>query len=307
MSLRVGVAGAGVFGTYHAQKAAASPKADLVGVFDVDAARADRVAGQFGRSGYSDYIGFLDDCDAVVVAVPAVHHEKLAAEALKRGKHVLVEKPLSLTGVSARALADLARDKGLVLQVGHQERFVARAMGVFAIPESPLEMESVRVSTPAPDGRAGDVSVVWDLMIHDLDLAACMMGRDFDSVEAIGHRSHTAHLDHAEAQIKFRSGGRARLVASRDAKARQRSMTLVYPSGRIAVDFLTRQVENSTPYPVRVDIAADLPDPLGAADNSFYLACLGEEESFVPGHGVVAAVQMAEAVEARALEALATA
>ncbi len=232
-----------------------------------------------------------------MVAVPATYHGDQAARALRMDRHVLVEKPLALDARTARALAGEAVTRGKVLQVGHQERFVARAMGIFAIDEVPLRLESVRAGPPPAGDRAGDVSVIWDLMIHDLDLTACLIGREFTSVSAHGRRVTTAHLDEVVAQFEFVGGGSAWLKASRAQEARERTMKLVYPSGEIAVDFLTRQLTNTTPYPVKVDISAELPDPLGAADESFFAACLGEAQSQIPGHGAVAAVAMAEAAE----------
>ncbi|MEL6286204.1 MAG: Gfo/Idh/MocA family oxidoreductase [Pseudomonadota bacterium] len=295
--LRVGVAGAGVFGNYHAQKAYASPRAELIGVFDLDAERAARIAGDYGAEGFGTLAPLLAACDALVVAVPATYHETLVGEALEAGRHVLVEKPLALTAVAARRLAGLAVTKGLVLQVGHQERFVAKHMGMFTIDEVPLRMESVRAGPPPADGRAGDVSVIWDLMIHDLDLAACLVARAFSGVRTKGEVGQSGHLDQATCEFDFVAGGSAWLHASRSAAERERTMKLVYPSGMIAVDFLTRRVTNTTPHQIKVDIAADLPDPLGAADESFFKACRGEAVSFVPGHGAVAAVAMAEAAQ----------
>jgi predicted dehydrogenase len=299
--LRVGVAGAGVFGNYHAQKAAASARADLAGIFDVDLSRAEKLAVTFGAPGFSDFREFLSRCDAVVIAVPATWHEPLAREAIEAHCHVLVEKPLALSGLAARELADEAAARGRILQVGHQERFVAMAMGVLAIRETPKLIESVRSGPPAPGGRAGDVSVIWDLMIHDLDLAAMMMGREFTRVEATGRRVHSPFLDEAEAVFEYAGGRRAILRASRAAELRERTMRVVYPSGEIDIDFLTRRLINTTPYEVKVDISADLPDPLGSADEGFYAACLGLARSPVPAHGTVAAVAMAEAAEASAL------
>lgn len=295
--LRIGVAGAGVFGNYHAQKAAASAKTDLVGVYDLDPARADAVASSFGAAPFSDIDELIAASDALIVATPATSHADLVAAALAGDRHVLVEKPLALDAVTARRLAGEAVTRGKVLQVGHQERFVAKAMGIFRIEEAPVRLESVRAGPPPAAGRASDVSVIWDLMIHDLDLAACLIGREFSKVGATGARVSTQHLDEAEAEFEFAGGGSAWLRASRAAPARERTMRLVYPSGEISVDFLTRQLTNTTPYEVRVDIAADLPDPLGTADESFFAACLGETMSQVPGHGAVAAVAMAEAAE----------
>ncbi len=299
--LKVGVAGAGVFGTYHAQKAAASARADLTGIFDVDLARAERVAATYGARAYDDYRVFLSVCDAVVIAVPATWHEPLARDAIEAHCHVLVEKPLALTSAAARELADEAAARGRILQVGHQERFVAMAMGVLAIQETPRLIESVRSGPPAPGGRAGDVSVIWDLMIHDLDLAAMMLGRDFVRVEASGRKVTSDFIDEADAVFDYANGGQARLRASRAAEFRERTMRVVYPSGEIAIDFLTRRLLNTTGYKVKVDISADLPDPLGAADEGFYAACLGLGRSPVPAHGTIAAVAMAEAAEAAVL------
>ena len=135
-------------------------------------------------------------------------------------------------------------------------------------------------------------------MIHDLDLAAMMLGNEFTGVSATGRRVHSEHIDEATAEFSYASGGVARLTASRAAPERQRSMHVVYPSGEISIDFLTRKVKNSTPYEIKVDIAAELPDPLGAADEGFYAACLGLARSPVPAHGTVGAVAMAEAAEA---------
>ena len=299
--LKVGVAGAGVFGNYHAQKAAASGRTVLTGIFDVDATRGKTVADVFGVSAYTDFNKLLEISDAIIIAVPAIYHAELTSIALRADKHVLVEKPLALSAKVARALAGEAITRGKILQVGHQERFVAKAMGMLRIEESPTLLESIRFAPPSPEGRAGDVSVIWDLMIHDLDLAGCLIEGRFEGVKAQGRKVYSDHLDEASAEFSYSSGAVAILKASRAAEARERKMRVVYPSGEISVNFLTREVINTTPYEVRVDVSGKLPDPLGAADESFFSACLGEKESMIPGHGAVTAVAMAEAAEAIAL------
>ncbi len=302
--IRIGVAGAGVFGTYHAQKAAAAQCAHLVGVYDLDPARAHAVAGQFGAKAFTRLAEMLAEVDALVVAVPAQFHEAMVGEALQADIHVLVEKPLTLSERTARALAEMAEKRKLVLQVGHQERFVARAMGVLDIPEEPLRMESVRIAPPSGNGRAEDVSVIWDLMIHDLDLATCLIDERFTGVSGTGRRAHTAHIDHAEVEFSYANGAQVKLVASRDSDVRVRTMMLEYPSGSVSVDFLTRRIENTTPHAVKIDISGELPDPLLAADTGFYRACLGQTESPVPASGTVATVAMAEAAEAAVLASI---
>ena len=302
--VRIGVAGAGVFGTYHAQKAAAAQCATLVGIFDVDIARANAAAEQFGAQAFDRLDAMLSEIDALVVAVPARFHEAMVERALRAGVHVLAEKPLTLSEATARTLAELAEARNLVLQVGHQERFVARAMGVLDIPEKPLRMESVRIAPPSGNGRAEDVSVIWDLMIHDLDLATCLIGGRFTGVSGTGRRAHTAHIDHAEVEFSYADGAHVKLLASRDSDVRVRTMLLEYPSGIVSVDFLTRRIENTTPHMVKIDISSELPDPLLAADTGFYHACLGRTASPVPAFGTVATVAMAEAAEAAVLASI---
>lgn len=299
-SLRVGVIGAGVFGGYHAGKAAASDRATFEGVYDPHPARAAEIVGKLGGAVFEDEQALHAACDAVVVACPASSHEASVRAALEAGLHVLVEKPLALSYESADALVNLAEEKGRVIQVGHQERLVLAAMGFFDIEETPIEIEAVREGPPAPGGRAGDVSVIWDLMIHDLDMAAKLMGDGAD-VSASGEKHHSEHIDEATAQLSYEDGRSASIRASRAAANRNRSMAVTYPSGKITVDFLTRQVVNLTRHPIRVDVSDELPDPLGAADEAFFGACLGLADTPIPGRVAAEAVRLAEGAEESAL------
>ncbi|MEM9055175.1 MAG: Gfo/Idh/MocA family oxidoreductase [Pseudomonadota bacterium] len=300
--LKTGLIGAGVFGGYHAGKIAGSEKTAFVGVFDPDAERCAVLAEKHDVQAFATQGELFDAIDAVIVACPAVYHEAVVREALMAGLHVMVEKPLALTGTAADQLAELAEQQDLVLQVGHQERFVLAAMGLFDIPEAPIRIEAVRMGPPAPDGRAGDVSVIWDLMTHDLDMVGKLMGEAV-SVEAVGKRLHTKHTDEATTRVKF-AGGSAELTASRCAPERDRRMSLTYPSGVIAIDFLTRAVENTTPFTIKMDVSDTLPDPLGAADEAFFAAALGERECAIPGREAALAVHMAEQAELSALHTL---
>jgi len=300
--LKTGLIGAGVFGGYHAGKIAGADATDFVGVFDPDAARCAELASKHGVTAFALQADLFAACDAVIVACPATYHAAVVEAALTAGVHVMVEKPLALTGSVADRLAALADDKGLILQVGHQERFVMEAMGLFSIPEMPTRIEAYRMGPPAPDGRAGDVSVIWDLMTHDLDMVGKLMGEP-TSVTATGRRAHTDHTDEATARLEF-SQGVAELTASRCAPERDRRMSLTYPSGTIAINFLTRDVENTTPFEIKVDVSETLPDPLGAADEAFFAACLGERECAIPGREAALAVHMAEQAELSVLHTL---
>lgn len=295
-SLRTGLVGAGVFGGYHAGKIAEASETAFVGVFDADASRAGELAGKYGVTAFGAADVMFDACDAVIIACPATWHAEMVRGALSRDCHVLVEKPLALTGAEAGELAAMADDKKLVLQVGHQERLVVGAMGLFDIPEKPIAIEAVREGPPAPGGRAGDVSVIFDLMIHDLDLVAKLLGHA-DTVTGAGEIIHSGHIDVARADLTFAGGASAIVHASRAADARRRSMTLSYPSGEIAIDFLTRDITNTTGFAVEADIAGRVPDPLGAADFAFFASCLQGAPVLVPGREAAEAVRTAELVE----------
>lgn len=301
-NLKTGLVGAGVFGGYHAGKIAASDRTDFVGVFDPDQTRSAALAEKHDVPAFSDQATLFVACDAVIVACPAIYHEAVVRSALEAGCHVMVEKPLALTGHAADMLASLAEEQNLVLQVGHQERFVMEAMGLFDIPESPIRIEAWRMGPPAPDGRAGDVSVIWDLMTHDLDLVGKLMGPAL-SVEATGRSAHTDHIDESTAQLSFAVGS-AEVTASRCHSERDRRMLLAYPSGTLAINFLTREIENTTPFEIKLDVSETLPDPLGAADEAFFAAALGERACAVPGREAALAVHMAEQAELSALHTI---
>jgi predicted dehydrogenase len=295
--VKIGVVGAGVFGGYHAQKFAGSEYAEFVGVFDKSSEAAAKLLAKVGRGeAYSSIEALCQDCDAIVIATPASTHAALARKALMAGKHTLVEKPLALTGHEARDLAKLALDRDLVLQVGHQERLVFAAMGLLSTPERPTRIEAVRAGPRSPEGRCEDVSVVFDLMIHDLDLAAELFGGDAEAATGFGRSVHTRLLDEASAELDF-AHGVAKLTASRCAPTRKRTMKIEYPSGRVEIDMITREVVNTTPFDIRADVSSILPDPLGAADEAFLAAIQGRATSPVTGGVGARAAALAELVE----------
>ncbi|MEM7460137.1 MAG: Gfo/Idh/MocA family oxidoreductase [Pseudomonadota bacterium] len=300
--LKTGLVGAGVFGGYHAGKIAGSEATEFIGVFDPDAARCAALAAKHDVQAFDVQGDLFAACDAILVACPATYHEAVVRAALEADCHVMVEKPLALTGAAADSLAELADAKGLILQVGHQERFVLEAMGLFEIPETPTRIEAWRMGPPAPDGRAGDVSVIWDLMTHDLDMVGRLMGPAI-TVEATGRSAHTAHIDESTALLNFAIGS-AEVTASRCHSERDRRMVLTYPSGMIAINFLTREIENTTPFTVRMGISDTLPDPLGAADESFFASARGERACAIPGREAALAVHMAEQAELSALHTI---
>lgn len=242
MALRVGVLGVGHFGRFHALKLAA--RGCLAGVHDADPARAAAVAAEVGAPAL-DPAALIAASDAVIVALPTRFHHDAAQAVLAAGRHLFVEKPLAGTMAEAEAIADGAARRGLVLQVGHIERYSAavrtlRASGAGRGGPG-VAFEAVRVAPFRP--RSLDVSVVLDLMIHDLDLVLTQAGAPLDQVSAVGARVVSEHPDYAVAQLRFADGASATVTASRISVALERRLRVLGPAGETRVDFLARSLE----------------------------------------------------------------
>ena len=237
--LNVGLIGAGHFGRFHALKLAAAKQARLIGLHDPDAARAQAVAREAGTQPLA-LQELLAAADAVVIAAPAEFHFELAAQALEAGKHVLVEKPIAATLEQAADLAALARRHNLVLQVGHLERFSAAHGAVTKRMGKPLYIEAVRIAPFKPRGT--DVSVILDLMIHDLDLILALIDAPIDHVDAVGAAVSSELEDIANARIRFANGAVATITASRISLKTERKMRIFSQSGYLTVDFSARKL-----------------------------------------------------------------
>jgi predicted dehydrogenase len=238
-SLNVGLVGAGHFGRYHALKLAGAKRAKLVGLADPDTERAKAVAWEAGCPVRS-VDELLAVADAIIIAAPAEFHFDLAARSLRAGKHVLVEKPIAATLAQAVELADIAREAGLVLQVGHLERFSAAHGALTARMGTPLYIEAVRIAPFKPRGT--DVSVILDLMIHDLDLILALIDVPILHVDAVGAPVASAHDDIANARIRFANGAVATITASRISLKTERKMRIFSRTGYLSVDFAARKL-----------------------------------------------------------------
>jgi predicted dehydrogenase len=241
MTLRVAVLGAGHFGRFHALKAAKGPRTRLVAVHDADPARAALVAGEAGAPAMA-LAEAIEAAEAVIVAAPTRFHAALGQAVLQAGRHLFMEKPIAATLAEADALAALAAARGLVLQVGHIERFSAAFRAVVAAPgrDAALSWEAVRAAPFRP--RSLDVSVVLDLMIHDIDLVLTLAGEEPETVEAVGSRVVSDHADFAVARFRFPSGRAAVITASRVSLAMERRLRVFGREGEMAVDFLGRSL-----------------------------------------------------------------
>lgn len=244
--LRIGVIGAGHFGRFHTLKVAAGTRTTLAGVYDLDPVRAGLVAAEAG--GVARALEDLIACsDAVIVACPAEAHFAAADAALRAGRHVLVEKPITATLEQADALAALAAERNLVLQVGHLERFSAAHSAVTARVGQPLYIEAIRI---APFKLRGtDVSVILDLMIHDLDLVLALVDSELESVDAVGVPLASAFEDIANARLRFANGCVATITASRVSMKTERRMRIFGQGGYLTVDFANRKLAMFTRDP----------------------------------------------------------
>ena len=280
--LRIGVIGAGHFGRFHAQKIAQSRRAALVGLTDLDAGRAALVGRELGGVPAMGLADLLATADAVIVAAPAEAHYDLAALALEQGRHVLVEKPIASTLEQADRLAALARAQNRVLQVGHLLRYSPEHRAIAARIARPLYIEATRIAPFKPRGT--DVSVILDLMIHDLDLVLSLVDSPIESVDALGAAVSSTFEDIANARVRFSNGCVATITASRISLKTERRMRLFSQEGYLSADFVARRLTmigrtSGVPIPgtdgFLVDEASwDEHDVLEAEHDAFIASCL---------------------------------
>ncbi|MBT8107271.1 MAG: Gfo/Idh/MocA family oxidoreductase [Gammaproteobacteria bacterium] len=233
-SIRTAVIGVGSMGRWHADKYAALPESELVAVVDADRDRAQAVADELGTEATDDFRELIGRVDAVSVVTPTSLHYDVARALLENGIHVLVEKPITSTVDQARALVDLAASTKLVLQVGHLERCNPAVVALTDFVDEPRFIESNRIAPYKP--RALDVSVVLDLMIHDIDLVHAFVQSPMESVDAVGRRVFSDNIDVANARIRFASGCVANVTSSRISMKTERSLRIFQDDSYVSAD-----------------------------------------------------------------------
>ncbi|HIJ94143.1 MAG TPA: Gfo/Idh/MocA family oxidoreductase [Desulfuromonadales bacterium] len=238
--LRTAVIGVGYLGNFHAQKYAAIPDVDLVGVVDNDPKRAAEVAAALGTESFADHRDLLGRVDAVSVVVPTQFHHAVAKDFLAAGVHVLIEKPITVTIEEADELIALAEQSGAVFQVGHLERFNPVLLALDDVLQAPLFVESVRIAPFKPRGT--DVNVVLDLMIHDIEIIQHIVKSPVERVDAIGAPVFTGEEDIANARILFENGCVANVTASRISLKSERKMRIFQRDAYITLDFQNRKM-----------------------------------------------------------------
>lgn len=239
--LKVGVFGTGHLGKFHLNNWKEIEGVKLVGFYDPSEQTAKEVVAQYGLKRYTDIDKLIDACDVLDVVAPTNHHFYLCEKAIRKGKHVFVEKPLANTIEEGRLLVDMAKEANIKMQVGHVERFNPAFLAVKDMGLKPMFIEVHRLAQFNPRGT--EVSVILDLMIHDIDIILKIVDSDVKSISASGVAVMTETPDIANVRIEFNNGCVANLTSSRISMRKMRKMRMFQKDSYISIDFLEKKAE----------------------------------------------------------------
>jgi predicted dehydrogenase len=239
--LKIGVIGAGHLGKFHLNNWVEIDGVQLVGFCDTDDDNAAAVAEKYNIKRYKDVNKLMDDCDAVDIVAPTTSHFQLCEAAIKKGKHVFVEKPLAHTMDEAKEILKLAKEANIKFQVGHVERFNPAFLALQAYDLQPMFVEVHRLAQFNPRGT--DVSVILDLMIHDIDIILNLVKSNVNYISANGVAVMSDTPDIANVRIEFDNGCVANLTSSRISMKKMRKMRIFQKDAYIGIDFLEKKTE----------------------------------------------------------------
>ena len=242
-SVKVGVIGIGNMGWHHARVLSLLKDADLVGVADPDESRGKLAVEQFQCEWFKDYHDLISKVDAICIAVPTLLHHKVGLDCLKAGVNVLIEKPIAATELEAKSLINASKISNCLLQVGHIERFnpAFRELNKIVQNEDIVVLEARRHSPHAD--RANDVSVVMDLMIHDIDLVLELVNSKIQKLAAVGGRNSDGLIDYVNATLVFKNNIIASLTASKMSHKKIRNLSAHCQNGLVETDFLNHSLQ----------------------------------------------------------------
>ncbi len=239
--IKIGLIGVGRLGAQHLERLLASDYFKVVGCYDVEPGKLDRISEDYTIKCFHDVDELISKCDAVDIATPAGSHYYYAEKAIRYGKHVFVDKPISNNLQEAKKLMELIREAGIKFQVGHIERFNPAFLALQQQDLNPLLIEAHRLSHFDP--KHTDISVVLDIMIHDIDIALTIVKANIKNISASGVSVLSDQIDIANARIEFDNGCVANLTASRASVQKMRKMLFFQKDRHIALDFLHREAE----------------------------------------------------------------
>ncbi|MBI2285126.1 MAG: Gfo/Idh/MocA family oxidoreductase [Bacteroidetes bacterium] len=239
--LKVGVFGVGHLGKFHLNNWKEIDGVKLVGFFDPNNENAKAVSEQYGLKRYMDEDKLMDACDVIDIIAPTDHHFAICMQAIRKGKHVFVEKPLAHTIQEGRDIVNMVREANIKLQVGHVERFNPAYLAIKDMPLNPMFIEVHRLAQFNPRGT--EVSVILDLMIHDIDIILSLVKSDVKHISASGVAVMTETPDIANVRIEFNNGCVANLTSSRISMKKMRKMRLFQKDAYVGIDFLEKKTE----------------------------------------------------------------
>ena len=299
--IRVGVVGVGYLGQFHAEKYAKMEGVELVGVVDIDTTRAREIAKRYHTQALFRHADLFRKVQAVSVAVPTPLHHSIAKDFFVHGTDVLLEKPVANTLGETDDLIGLSDSKGLILQVGHLERFNGALVAAEKRVQHPVFIEAHRLSPFLERGT--EVDVVIDLMIHDIDILLYLMKAEVKEIHAIGSSVLTPFADFANARIEFENGCVANLTASRVSKEKTRRMRVFQSEGILTIDYLsqkaffTKKVSPSEKKGIAQAVTEEIPvtkvDALEAEIHSFLQSVRNRKEAQVSGRDGKRALEVA--------------
>lgn len=257
--IKIGVVGTGYLGRYHALIYSKMAQVQLVGVVDLNADRAQVVAHECGCQAFTTAHELLGKIDAVSIVVPTTAHSEVATIFLEQGIHTLLEKPIALNVDAAKAIIAAADASGAILQIGHLERFNAGVMALAERIKQPRFIEVQRMSGFM--GRAADVDVIADLMIHDIDIVLSLVPSNLSSVSAVGTAVLTEHVDIANARLVFANGTVANIVASRVSEAKVRRIRVFQPGAYLSLDMAEQTLDIAYPQIIADFTVGMIPQP----------------------------------------------
>jgi predicted dehydrogenase len=237
--IRCAVIGVGYLGRFHAQKYSLLPQVELVGVCDINKDAANRVAEELNSTAFYEYTHLFDKVDAVSIAATTKTHFAIARDFIEQGIHVLIEKPITQTVEEANQLIELANHHKVKLQVGHLERFNAARLALEDYLHEPLFIESQRLAPFNPRGT--DVSVILDVMIHDIDIIQSIVNSPIKNIDAQGAPVLTSDIDIANARITFANNCVANVTASRISFKTERKTRIFQHDSYISIDYQNKQ------------------------------------------------------------------
>ncbi|MEI7627300.1 MAG: Gfo/Idh/MocA family oxidoreductase [Bacteroidota bacterium] len=239
--LKVGVFGVGHLGKFHLNNWKEIEGVKLVGFFDPNNDNANQVIEQYGLKRFMDEDKLMDACDIIDVITPTDHHYAVCMQAIRKGKHVFVEKPLANTIQEGRDIVNIVREANVKVQVGHVERFNPAFLALKGMNLNPMFIEVHRLAQFNPRGT--EVSVILDLMIHDIDIILSLVKSDVKHISASGVAVMTDTPDIANVRIEFNNGCVANLTSSRISMKKMRKLRLFQPNSYIGIDFLEKKTE----------------------------------------------------------------